>query len=275
MSMIRLFTSGTHKGLTFSNEDIENILLATQKQQADNLPIVLGHPKNDLPIVGFLPRSALSLYNEGDKRSIGFSRDQALLSDESMEVLRKAGNNKISVRLLNGGITHVGLVKNAAVEENNNQDFGADTTIYHTSVDFEEVKPNILKTIKNVFNMNKEQEQVASDFSALEAKVDSLISGINKLVETFATEQKQKEAQAIKADFSSFDFSHLTDTERQVASDFAASITNPDQYTQFITLLKATNKKPIVTQGSVTAEFSSPQVKTTGDIISQQIKQLN
>ncbi|MEG1648327.1 MAG: hypothetical protein RR277_00395 [Rikenellaceae bacterium] len=273
--MIRLFTSGTHKGLTFSNEDIEKIQTTTQNQPDDNLPIVLGHPKNDLPIIGYLPRQAISIYDEGDKKSIGFDRAKAILSDESMDVLRKAGNNKISVRLQDGQITHIGLVKNAAVDENNNQDFATDTTIYHTSSDFEQTKPNIIKTIKNVFNMNKEPEQITSDFSALEAKINTLTNGIDRLVEAFAAEKKQSKEQIVKADFSSAEFTQLTDSERQTASDFAAGISNPDQYAQFIAILKASNKKPLITQGSVTTEFSSPQVKTTEDIISQQIKQLN
>lgn len=125
MPFTRLFTAGTHKNLTYTNEDIARIC-ARSKEPAQKAPFVLGHPHNNLPIVGWLDRRHLATYKEGDKLSIGFKREHAEFSEESLQALRALKRNKISVRLKDGIIAHIGLVENAAVSDNNSQDFSQD-----------------------------------------------------------------------------------------------------------------------------------------------------
>lgn len=45
MTMIRLFTSGTHNGLNFSNAEITDIATKTRQMGDERIPFVLGHPK--------------------------------------------------------------------------------------------------------------------------------------------------------------------------------------------------------------------------------------
>lgn len=276
MGKIRLFKSGTHKGLNFSNEEVSEIAESTISGVIDKLPIVLGHPKNDLPVIGYLPRSAIEVYEENGDVAVGFDREQAELSEQSMEVLRQVGHNKISVRLKGGQITHIGLVKKAAVNENNNQDFSEDEAVYYTDADFQEQKSNIIDKLKRTFKMVKEEEKeqtTSQDFNALNSKVDGIVGAVEKIVTVLNAQASEREKSKISADFSANDFSHLTDEQKQQAIDFAATMSSTGDVETFKQILQAGNVKPPVVQGSVAvaADFSAEK-RELKDIISEQIK---
>lgn len=278
--MIRLFTSGTHNGLSFTNQDIENIARKTADFADEQIPFVLGHPKKNLPIMGFLPKSGIKLYPEGDKVSLGFDQAQADMGDDSMEALRSLGHNKLSVRLLDGVIEHIGLVKRAAVSENNTQDF-AELSGSFAADDllFEDNSNTILTTIQNLFKHNKmddkEQKQIA-DISALQSKIDKTSDNVDRLVGLFETQAKSQAKASISNDFSGGDFAHLSDDERRDHADFCASLPAEKQE-PYKAMIKALNKKPAApTNGSVTADFAAkePTKQSAEDIVRSQISNL-
>lgn len=284
--MIRLFTSGTHNGLNFSNDQIKEIATKTRQQGDDRIPFVLGHPKNDLPIVGYLPKSEVILYHENDKMSIGFDRGQGEFSEESLDILREAGNNKISVRLVDGVIKHIGLVEKAAVAENNQQDFAdALTGYYHTNEDFMEKpaggwfqKPlNFFKPKKNAMdNENKDTAQPGGDFGELKSAVEKNSKAIETLTGMLTRQQEERQKQAIVTDFSAPEFSHLTDEQKKEAADFCAELDADRREAYKKMLLGLNHKSETPPSGSVTAEFGATgkEEKSAEEIIREQMKAL-
>lgn len=286
MNTIRIFTAGTHNGIQFSNEDIQTIAQKTADFGEEMIPFVLGHPDKNLPIMGFLPKAAIKIYQEGDKTSIGFDKDTADMSEQSMEILRGMGHNKLSPRLVEGVIKHIGLVEKAAVAENNAQDF-ADLTGTFAARDnlFETTSKGFSTLFKNPFKKNKndmaEESKATVQPDMLEQmqnKVDKLTESVTKLTELAeANAKKESDAaakaaeEAIKADFASAEYSHLTDIQRQ---DFAAMCVQlpADQQTKFKESIKAMAKRPQAPgNGSVTAEFGSKsQEKSADEILRQQ-----
>lgn len=288
MSIIRLFTAGTHNGIAFTNEDIGEIAKKTADFGEDRIPFVLGHPEKNLPIMGFLPKSALRVYKEGTKTSIGFDKDNADMSEEGMEVLREIGRNKLSPRLAEGVIRHIGLVEKAAVAENNAQDFAALTGTFaaHDNL-FESAAKGIFNTISKPFKKSKNMaEDVTTPtqtdvLTEMNAKVEKLTDSVNKLTELVgAKEQKEAEAatkaaeDAVKEDFAAAEFSHLSDQQRQ---DFAAMCIQlpADQQIKFKETVKAMAKRPQAPgNGSVTAEFGAKGKegeKSTTDLFREQM----
>ncbi|MDR0510915.1 MAG: hypothetical protein LBH06_07475 [Rikenellaceae bacterium] len=289
--MIRLFTSGTHNGLSFSEADINRIVAMTREHGADRIPFVLGHPKNDLPVVGYLPKEGVALYRDGDKISIGFDRSSAEFSEESLDVLRQMGHNKISVRLEEGTIKHIGLVAKAAVRENNRQDFAEGLSgTYHTAEDFMEKEFGGLfkffKTDKTQKNMEKEEkkETPAGDFAEISAAVKRNSEAIDRLTGMLAKQQeaaeqvgKAQDRVALQNDFAAAEFSHMTDTEKASAVDFCIGLT-ADQREQYKRSLSALNRKPDTPEnGSKTADFGkkgSGDERSAEDIIREQVKEV-
>lgn len=286
---IRLFTSGKHKAvagmLDFSNEDVNKIHINTQKADLEQIPFVLGHPKNNLPIVGWLPKSKIKIYTEGDKVSLGFEREDAELSDESMKVIRDLGSNKISVRLEDGGIRHIGLVTKAAVEENNAQNFSqADLSgIFHTQEDILEKQQNdfqkFLSDFKSFFNPNsnmaeKEKEPVQNaDFAALMEQNKQLMTTVGELQKTVAGFMNKSKA---TADFSADDYKHLTKEQKETASEIIADL-GEERATALKGLLKELAKQPVVVkQGSVTKDFGKQgdEKRTAEEIVREQLNNL-
>lgn len=285
--MIRLFTSGTHNGLNFSNAQVTDIATKTQQQGADRIPFVLGHPKNDLPIVGFLPKEAVILYHENEKMSIGFDREQGDFSEESLNTLRELGNNKISVRLVDGVIKHIGLVRKAAVAENNQQDFADGLTgCYHTNEDFMEKPASRLTNPFNFFKSNKiksmdnkENETSATrkdDFADLKTAVDRNSKAIETLVGMVTQQQNDKQKAQITADFAAAEYDHLSDEQKKQAADFCAGLTaeQREPYKQMLRSLKPAPATPPA--GSVTAEFGAKDTEelSAEELIRQQVQGL-
>ena len=265
--MIRLFTSGTHKGQAFSPEDIDSIAAKTQEFGEDDIPFVLGHPKKNLPIMGFVPKSALKVYDEGDGRSIGFEKADADMSDESMDVLRSAGQNKLSVRLRDGIIAHIGLVRKAAVNKNNDQDFGELHGDFNAPDELFEASKNPLKRI---FNMDKTQETTTQDFSVLEERLKKLEE---EKAEREAFDAKRKK---LTADFSQEKYSYLSRDQLAECADFAACLPDSRQE-EFKTFLAGLKPKPQTPRaGSLIADFGAPadDKRSTEDILRDQIKTL-
>ena len=288
---IRLFTSGTHSSvngkLVFSNDDVQKILDGTQKKDFAQIPFVLGHPKNNLPIVGWLPKTAIKIYTEGDKVSLGFDREDAELSDESMKIIRSLGSNKISVRLEGGGIRHIGLVSKAAVEENNAQNFSqADLSgIYQTSEDILETKTDFqkmqdwFKTIdfKSIFKPNSNMADEKKD-PVLNADLTALIEQNKQLATTLATLQQTVSGFVGKAkataDFSADEYKNLSAAQKETAATIIADL-GEEKATSLKGLLKELAKPAVmIKQGSVTTDFGKPadQVQTLGDIVREQMK---
>jgi hypothetical protein len=288
--MIRLFTSGIHNGLSFSDADINRIAATTREYGADRIPFVLGHPKNDLPVVGYLPKERVVLYRDGEKISIGFDRSSAEFSEESLDVLRQMGHNKISVRLEEGTIKHIGLVTKAAVRENNRQDFAEGLSgVYHTSEDFMERESagglfRFFKTDKTQKNMEKEEKKETPpvDFAEISAAVKRNSEAIDRLTEMMAKQQeaaeqvgKAQDRTTLQNDFAAAEFSHMTDEDKARAIDFCAGLT-ADQREQYKKALSALNRKPAVPEnGSKAADFGkkgSDDERSTEEIIREQVK---
>lgn len=212
MPLIRLFTSGTHKGLTYTNQDIEKIANNTADMGDNMIPFVMGHPKKNYPIMGFLPKVSITQYTEGKRVSLGFDKQAADMGDESMEVLRALGQNRLSVRLVDGVIKHIGLVKQAAAADNNTQDFSILTGDFAVSDHlFEEGTENtggLLASLQNIFKTNTktmtEHETTAKRLADLEAEVRENATGINKIVDIIT---KQNEATAAAQASAAADFS--------------------------------------------------------------------
>jgi hypothetical protein len=284
---IRLFTSGTHKSvngtLSFSNEDVEKILSGTQQSALEQIPFVLGHPKNNLPIVGWLPKSKIAVYTEGDKVSLGFDRSDAELSDESLKVIRDLGSNKISVRIENGAIRHIGLVSKAAVEENNAQNFSqADLSgIFHTSEDILEKQQSdfskFLDDFKSFFKPNSNMADEKKE-PVQNADLSALIEQNKKLAENLAALQQTVSGFVGKAkataDFSAEEFKNLSAVQKETAATIIADL-GEEKATALKGLLKELAKPAVVVkQGSVTTDFGKPadQVQSVGDIVREQMK---
>lgn len=278
---IRLFTSGTHKGLNFSNADIASIAEATAKEGKERIPIVLGHPKNDLPVFGYLPKSAIRTYQEGDKVSLGFDRDAAELAEEGIEAIRSLGRNKISVRLEEGKIKHIGLVKKAAVAENNTQDFSALTGDFSGSDEFCEAEDGSMwENLKRFFKTNKgdfmSTENQNNDFAALSTKVDGLGEVVSELAKVVKGQETEKRKATLTADFSAADFSHLTDEQRMKAVSICERL-SPEEAEDYKAILKAGNQKPPKpANGSVTANFGKDgkEDREAEDLIREQVESI-
>lgn len=289
MALIRLFTSGTHKGLSYTNQDIEAIAKNTADFGADLIPFVMGHPKKDYPVMGHLPKSGIVKYTEGDRVSLGFDKQTADMGDESMEVLRALGQNKLSIRLREGVIRHIGLVKQAAVADNNTQDFAALTGDFAADDPlFDQGEENTggflssLQNIANIFKTNTktmtENEATAKRIADLEAVVKENSTGINKIVDIITKQNEATATAAVKAsttaDFSGADFSHLTDTQRADFAAFCAGLPESKREA-YKAHVKSMNQKPTPpANGSATVDFvaqAGDQKRTAEDIVRAQM----
>ncbi len=291
---IRLFTSGTHNSmngaLSFSNEQVEAILASTQKAALEQIPFVLGHPKNNLPIVGWLPKTAIKKYTENEKVSLGFERGDADLSDESMEIIRSQGSNKISVRIEDGAIRHIGLVRKAAVEENNAQNFSqdemsgvffsGDDILQRQQSDFSKLFSDLKNDLKQIFKPNNMVNTKKPDAGQQNADMAALIEQNSKLTETVSALQKtvagfMGKAKAT-ADFSAKEFSQMTAEQKETAATIMADLGSDESKSALKGLLKELAKPAVnLSNGSVTKDFGKPaeELKTVGDVVRAQMKE--
>ena len=282
---IRLFTSGTHNGLSFSNDDIASIAAKTAAESPERIPIVLGHPKNDLPVLGYVPKGVIKLYQEGDKMSLGFEREEADLGNEGVEIARELGKNKISIRLREGKIKHIGLVRRAAVDENNEQDFAALTGDFMAVDGLVECNRTTLETlldaIRGVFKNNKtdfdmkekEEEKQNAEFSALKKDVESIGGKIERLEKLLTGREEEKRRKALTADFSAAEYSHLTDEQKAKAVDFCAKLESAEAVADYKSMLAAGNRKPErPADRSVTLDFGKKgEEQSAEDLIREQV----
>lgn len=288
---IRLFTSGTHNSmngtLSFSNEAVKRIYDGTQAGPA-LIPFVLGHPKNNLPIVGWLDKSKIKTYTEGDKVSLGFEHEDADLSEESMNIIREHGSNKISVRLENNAIRHIGLVKKAAVEENNAQNFSGEqlTGVFFTTEDILDKQPSDfsrfltdlktdLKTLFKPSNMAEEKKEQtpsqAVDFAALVEQNKQLTASLQSMQKTLDGFIGKARA---TADFSADEYKNLSKDQKETAAGIIADL-GEEKATELKGLLKELAKPRVtVKNGSVAADFGKPadKLETVGDIVRSQMQ---
>jgi hypothetical protein len=275
--MIRLFTSGTHNGLTFTNADIEAIFIASTKDNG-NIPFVIGHPKNDLPIVGRIPSNQLREYYEGKKRSIGFKRENAEFSEESIQVLKQLKKDKISVRLSYGVISHIGLVDNAAVKENNHQEFSFEdkTGVLCFSEDFSfenkdtDKVPSWFKTFSDKFFNNQKSDEMTDKEQELQKTIDALTKKVSDFENKDKETKENAELVALKAKVQEFENKDkealkvelkakvadlkLDATGAKEKEDFGTSLidSNVDLAKKWIAELKPAQVASNVKQGSVT-----------------------
>lgn len=295
MPLVRLFTSGTHNKMDFSNEDIANIYAKTQASALSKIPFVLGHPKNDLPIVGWLQKSAIQHYKEGDKMSIGFDKGSAEFSQESMDVLRNMKRNKISVRLQDYAIVHAGLVERAAVSENNQQDFEATDkgNGCFGDEDFSAEDSNglwgkIEGYVKGLFDNNKKQEgtmtpeEKAAHDAELKAKDDALAKekadkeAAEKKVAEFEAKEKVSKKDALKAKVDALKFD---EEKSKQAMEFGEAMIDAGKHEAFADFLAGltSGKSVTVVNGSVvggTKDFSEKK-ESAEEAIRKQFENLN
>lgn len=292
---IRLFTSGSHttKGGTFSfsNEDIDRILNDTQKSGVDPIPFVLGHPENNLPIVGWLKKSAIKRYTEGDKVSLGFERGDEEISKESMDIIRDMKTNKISVSVRDGVIRHIGLVPKAAIDENNMQDFAAgdltgefsagDEITEQAPNDFQKFFQDFKNEIKTIFKPNtnmaeeKKPDAANADFAALveqNKKLAEQVASLTGLVTGVVGKAKAT------ADFSAPDYKDLTQAQKDTAATIMADLSSEESKTALKGLLKELAKPAVkVENGSKVKDFGAPakETRTAEEIVRDQLNNLN
>ncbi len=130
MALRPIFSSGVHRTphpkKEWSEFDVAAVFAGTKKLSPVQMPLVLGHPENDLPVLGYLSREALLLKAEGGKALIMVDDEKdASFSAEAIDSARKSGHNKISVKIKMPEmyIQHIGLVTEAAVAELNSATF--------------------------------------------------------------------------------------------------------------------------------------------------------
>lgn len=136
MAFIKLFMAGTHRTAfpkkTWTNDDVDAVFSATLMHGPKFIPFVVGHPEDDLPVIGRLAREALKLIEEGDKKVIGFDHEDAQFSLDDLKRLKKEGMDKLSPKInMKDGpekqfIKHTGFVSAAAVAALNEAQFEAD-----------------------------------------------------------------------------------------------------------------------------------------------------
>ncbi|MEG0518309.1 MAG: hypothetical protein RR555_05515 [Bacteroidales bacterium] len=281
---IRLFTSGTHKGLHFSDEDVKSIAEKTAAQGPELIPVVLGHPANDLPVLGKVSKDALQMYQENGKIAIGFDRDDAQLCEDEVFAENTKLRNKISVRLKDSVIRHIGLVGKAAVAENNEQDFATLTGDFDAPDLITEQPTSFAERVGQFFNkqknMEQDKEKQNQDFTALGGKVDTLVATVNTLVGVLNANNKKEDEKGLKttisADFSAQEFSHLNDVQKQGCIDFCASL-SADQRDAYKKQIASLNIKPATpVKGSVTVDLGANKdsKKSSLEIITEQIAAL-
>lgn len=109
---IKIFAEGRHDDVnrsTWTKKDVEKLF---ELNIGRRLPLVPGHPEDDLPIIGWINglRKVLEngrLYIEGRIEKI---------DDEFKRLLKNVGMDKVSVSIRGDGlIKHVGLVESPAV----------------------------------------------------------------------------------------------------------------------------------------------------------------
>lgn len=130
MALRPIFSSGIHRTphpkKEWSEFDVAAVFAGTKKLSPVQMPLVLGHPENDLPVLGYLSREALLLKADGGKSLIMVDDEKdASFSAEAIDSARKSGHNKISVKIKMPEmyIQHIGLVTEAAVAELNSATF--------------------------------------------------------------------------------------------------------------------------------------------------------
>jgi hypothetical protein len=275
--------------LNFSNDDVNQIHTKTQGAGLEQIPFVLGHPKNNLPIVGWLPKAKIGIYTEGDKVSLGFDRSDAELSDESLKIIRDLGSNKISVRIENGLIRHIGLVTKAAVEENNAQNFSQAelTGIFQTSEDILEVKSDFQRMqdwfksidLKSIYKPNSNMEEQKKE-TVQNADLTALIEQNKMLATNLAALQQTVtgfvgKSKAI-ADFSAEEYKNLSAAQKDTAATIMADL-GDEKATALKGLLKELAKPQVVVkQGSVVKDLGAPvdEKRTADEIIREQLNNL-
>lgn len=130
MALRPIFKDGEHKTphpkKVWTADDVGAVFTNSQSLSPDRLPMVVGHPRNDLPVIGYLARKSLQMMDEGDRKVIMVDDEMdAVFSAEAIEQARKAGYDKISVRIKMPEmyIRSIGLVPEAAVDELNDATF--------------------------------------------------------------------------------------------------------------------------------------------------------
>jgi hypothetical protein len=293
MPITRLFTSGTHNSLSFTNEDIDALYNKTRdKQGRGKIPFVVGHPKNDLPVVGWLPANSLIIYDEGSKKSIGFSKNDAVFSDESILAIKKLKNDKISIRIKDGEIAHIGLVSNAAVMENNNQDFGGenlqngcfgleDFSIGDADMSLLE---KIWQGVKSIAkegkefeqNDNKMEDKQKNEIEQLKASNELLsreLESLKKERADFEAKQKEFKKQSLKKEVEAL---NISDDQKLKVIDFANALVEVGKEADFSTFISTlVALPPVPGNGSVVAEnadFKAEGRKSPIEEVREQIK---
>ena len=301
MRKIRLFTSGTHNGDTFSNDDIKEIFALTQAG-IDKIPVVLGHPKNDLPVVGWVNKNKILLYQEGDKYSIGFERKDAEFSEEAISAIKELKRDKISVRLTDMAITHIGLVKKAAVAENNDQTFSDEnkTGTFCFSEDFpveiedtESIEDIIVRKFNQFFNHKSNNYMTPED--KLKAENEALKAKLAEFEAAHNQSAVEKENLALKAKLADFEQkgkeikktaltekvngSKLEDAKKQETIEFGEKLLEKDEVlfdswlNQLSLEAKVVPQNGNVLNGGKAAEFSEEKADA-GEHYSAKVNEL-
>ena len=204
MALVKLFASGKHKTAhpkkEWSNEDVEAVFSATLRSSGSDIPFVSGHPKNNLPTIGWLKKEGVKLISEGDKKLIVFDEAYADFSSESIEWLRSKRRDKISIRIgTDKAIEHIGFVDEAAVEELNSANFSKEDGVEYAVEDGShivgELDNSLIAKIKGAFGMKKLEDiefskvndEKMEELNTLKEQYDALLGQNKQLLKELST----------------------------------------------------------------------------------------
>jgi hypothetical protein len=204
-----------------------------------------------------------------------------------MAIIRDMKTNKISVRVENGVIRHIGLVPKAAVDENNTQDFAAGTLTGEFSAGDEitEHHPNdfqkFINEIKTIFKPNNMAEEKKTDASVPNADFAALVEQNKRLAEqvtalTGLVTGVVGKAKAT-ADFSAEEYKNLTDAQKETAAAVMVDLGTEESKAALKGLLKELAKPKVeLKQGSVTKDFGAPgkETRSAEEIVRDQLNSL-
>src|SRR5574343_492982 len=143
---LTVFTEGTHNTKaakkTYNAADIDAIVNNTKKLGSTaQIPFTAGHPVNNLPVFGYFRASDVRRGNFNGVAAVQVK--PAEFAEGLIDEIANSKINKMSIRILNNEIKHIGFVEKPAVKElppisdyTFSADEGTDENNIETNLDF-------------------------------------------------------------------------------------------------------------------------------------------
>jgi len=116
---LTVFTEGTHSTKaakkTYTAQDVDAIVNSTRALGSQDIPFTAGHPKNNLPVFGYFKASDV---RRGTLNGLATVEVRpAEFADGLIDELAASKINKMSIRIVQNQIKHIGFVEKPAVKE--------------------------------------------------------------------------------------------------------------------------------------------------------------